>query len=135
MDEVYDGRDVSFDLGEIVRLTDLSKDQLFTLFQASTLDRLRGAIADVAGIVLRYGAPALRGDEATFKALSELRERESGAYMLKHELSSVRPQATEAWKNRQYATYVKLMAPLKHGLELHEVKKLEYAQRKVAELK
>ena len=120
-----------FYLGEIMELQGVRKNVGYTFIQASTKERVKRFVPEIAKYVKKFPVKVLQGDEDTLKKLRELQTQISQQYFKEMELSQIRQKGDKAWHERNYAEIVKLYEPVQSDLSPSEKMKLEYAKKKL----
>lgn len=130
LDDLYDGIERPFYLGEIIRFSDSKKKEDYPiLFQASTPERVVRLVPKMAGLTEKYTKYFFGGDKVCFKALSDFREKECDEYALKENLVRIRSAAKEAWNRKDYASVVALYEQVIDYITQLECKQLEYSRK------
>jgi hypothetical protein len=124
----------SFTLGEIIAMTNFEMGSNFRFYQATRPELIQNCVAETAGLVKGYSRAALIGDRNFFEGLSNIRSRISREYLKGMEMGRVRQDAEAAWREKNYEELVELYESVKGDLTPAEVKKLEYAKRKLADI-
>ena len=125
----------SFTLGEIIAMTDYDRGSSFHFYQAATPELIPKFVSETAEIVKAYSRSALIGDKSFFEGLGKVRSRISHEYLKSMEMGRVREEAEVAWHEKNYGQMVELYDAVKDDLTPSEVKKLEYAKRKLGDTK
>jgi hypothetical protein len=120
-----------FVLGEIIAMTDYDIGAKFCFYQATTPELIMKSVTQTAELVKAYARPALSGDRSFFEGLSKVRSRMSREYLKEMEMGRVRQEAEVAWREKHYEQLVELYEAVKDDLTPSEIKKLEYAMRKL----
>lgn len=120
-----------FSVWEIARLAGAPDVEERTFLQASTSDRVERLVPVLADTLRRYGALALRGDEAFYSRLRDLQSNESARFLAVGRLAWVREQVRTAWKKQDYGKVVELLDSVREHLSKADTKKLVYARKKL----
>jgi hypothetical protein len=123
----------SFTLGEIIAMTDYEKGSNFHFYQAATPELVQKFVSETAEIVKIYSRSALIGDKSFFEGLGKVRSRISREYLKSMEMGRVREEAEVAWRQKNYEHVIELYDDVKDDLTASEIKKLEYAKRKLTD--
>lgn len=119
-----------FSLSEIMGVAGFAlADRPF--FQASTEERLKATLEEIAQLLNRYGAIYLQGNTHAFGELAEQRQQDCDAYEQERRLKWMREAADKAWQNRDYKTIVGLYNEHKEHLTDAEAKRYQIALRQV----
>lgn len=122
---------VPFNLGEIIRSKGHSEEDVRTFFQVTSSDSLKKFVKELAGHLKAYAQDLFTGSDASFNSVADFRDKECKEYALETELRLMRNQLDIAWQNKDYKKVIDLLTPLKGELEQSELKKLNYALKKV----
>ena len=120
-----------YTLGEVMDLMGVREKLGFTFFQASTRERVQILVPKLAEYVRKYAGSMFEGNLQIFERLRDLRHKKSEEYMKEIFLSQIREEAERAWHKKDYAKLVELYDSMKDDLTFLEVKKLEYAQKRL----
>ena len=120
-----------YTLGEVMDLMGVRERLGFTFFQASTRERVQLLVPKLAEYVRKYARPIFEGNLQIFERLRDLRHKKSEEYRKEILLNQIREEAEKAWHKKNYAKLVELYDSMKNDLTLLEVKKLEYAQKRL----
>ena len=129
MDDFEGSRQVPFELGEVMRAEGISNENMS--FQVTTSDALRTFTCRLAEQLERCAHRVLTGDDSVFKSVSDLRNRECAKYATEKRLEQTKTAAESAWQSKEYRKVVELLSPVQEWLNPSEVKKLEYARKRV----
>jgi hypothetical protein len=124
---LFNGQEMEFNLGEIIKLKDVENREKYTLFQVSDQELLVSAISNLAELIDTYGAELLQGNQVDFSSLAMLRRSECDKYEVARKLEFVRSEVDEAWKAKDYKKVVQLYRSVDAHITLAEKMKLEYA--------
>ena len=120
-----------YTIGEVMDLVGIREKLKFTFFQASTQERVKTLVPKLAEYVREYAKPIFEGNTQIFEKLEELRSKKSDEYIKEMRLRRIREEAEKSWHKKDYAKLVELYNSMKDDLTLVEVKKLEYAQKRL----
>jgi len=115
-----------FSLGEVLGVAGLPLAQR-PFFQASTEERLKAALNEIAQLLVRYGLPFLQNDADAFVALTQQRRIDCDIYAQERDLRQIREAADNAWHVSDYRTVVKLYRDKREFLTATETKRYEIA--------
>jgi hypothetical protein len=73
----------------------------------------------------------LNGDLEMLEKVQALRKEKSDAYIKEMNLRPIREMADIAWRQRDYVKFVGLYSSVEDDLTSVELKKLEYARKKI----
>jgi hypothetical protein len=121
---------VSFSIAELLRLRGAEEADRFSLIQVTSPESLASFVEQLAKMLRTYGSDIILGNEEIFAELAEQRQREVKAFALEGKLRMARAQAERAWRNKDYATVVAVLAPLRSALTPSEIGKLEFAEKR-----
>jgi hypothetical protein len=88
------------------------------------------ALEELRGLMKRYAGSALDGDPKLFSALERERKSWSESYALDVLADQLRPQADEAFRQKDYARAADLYSRIRERLSPTEVKKLRVAEER-----
>jgi hypothetical protein len=118
-------------LSDILDLIGKAQEEGYTFFQASTQERVKKYIAQLAELVKKHAKNVLKGDSAVFENLRSIQARKSQEYLKEMNLSRIRPEANEAFRKRDYSRVIELLEPVRTELNPSELRKLGYARKHV----
>lgn len=102
------------------------------MFQASSPEGVWALMPKLAGLVRKYAAPFLRGDEEAYRRAGE-QMLEEGAFHAREEgLRLAREKAEAAWHAKDYKQVVSLYEPFQEDLTRSERMRLDYAKKQVS---
>jgi len=100
-------------------------------FQASTEDRLKAAVEQIADLFHQHGKRFLANDVELFRSLQQQMNKESCEYGLQKRLSWMRESAEKAWHEHDYKTVVDLYRKQLGNLTRSEAKRYKIALKHV----
>lgn len=100
-------------------------------FQAHEEDKIRSSLKKLADIVQKYGAKFLLGGLSTFAEIEAVEKAENTRVTDQYSLSGKRKRVEKAWDSGEYEKVVEIYETYKEKLTKLELKRLEYAKRKV----
>lgn len=124
-------RENPFTIGEILQLVNPQQYQVYRPYQATTSESVKKFLYELAHLVREYARPALLGDEEFFQQVHETRHQNSNKLLLSWELNRIRRDVEIAWREKNFKRVVEIYNPVKEHLTPAEMKKLEYARKKV----
>lgn len=120
-----------FYLNEVLELAGVLEKTGYTFLQASSAERVKRLVPQLAEYVEKYAASALEGNPHIFEKLAEIRHNNSERYMKEMRLNRVRPAANKAWRDKDYVELIRLYESIHEDLTAAESKKLEYSRKHV----
>jgi hypothetical protein len=120
-----------FSLGDILDLCSVREELGFTFLQASTEERVRRFVPQLAELARQYAGPVLKGEPDLFMRLREVQTAKSRRYLREAELRQLREQADRAWQEKQFPLIVKLYESMGDDVTRSEAAKLVYARKQV----
>ena len=140
--DVYHGRQ-SYEIGvgvtafgsryaisEIIRHIDPEAEKYFRYPATTTPEGVVTGLSELSSLMKRYGRSALDGDSELFSALERKRKLWSEEYALDVLVDQLRPQADEAFRQRDYAKSAELYSRIRERLSPAEIKKLGIAEER-----
>jgi len=106
-----------------------------TTFQASTSERVRRFLPQLADLLRRSGASVLGGAPSALRDLEERRSHRSEEWVKDHERQRVRRSAEAAWRGKDYEKVVSLYEGIASDLGPLERKRRAYAKRQLNDRK
>ena len=119
----------SFDFGDLLRCEVGSVEG--SSFQVTTSDALKKFTNLLAEKLERHGSRILVGDDSAFDLILKLRDQANLEYAREERLEQIRHSLEKAWRAKEYQKVVELLAPVQEWLTPSEVKKLEYARKRL----
>ena len=105
-------------------------DRYNRAIQAASEDVVRRFVHEMAGLVAKYGRPALSGDAKVFKNLALQAQARAEAYAQETKLAFARAQAETAWRKKDYTSVIAALTPMKEALTPSERKRLDLARKR-----
>lgn len=124
-------RGQTYSLQDVIRAIDPEFSVADCIVTPVSKDAIASAMRHLRELLIRFGAEALEGSAGFFSRLEESRTRWVDSYWLEARARTVRPQAEEAFRSRDYARVVELYGQIFSCLSKAELKKLEIAQGKL----
>lgn len=131
LQDLYNGQERPFSLNEILAHRNLNFGNINSAILASSQSVVESCLKKMASQLLIYGEDYLNNDIFAYRELIEQRERICKNYEIKTKLSFIRNDAKVAWRNRDFKKIIELFDPVKDELNESELKKLNYANKKV----
>ncbi|TMP32586.1 hypothetical protein [Pseudoalteromonas rubra] len=128
---LFNGQERPFSLNEVLRIHKLKEAGIHSAVQASSHEAVANCLTKMASQLSQYGSDLLSNDVFAYKRLAVQREKECNDYELQTKLLHIRSDAQTAWKNKDYKQVIALFEPVKDELSDAELKKLNYAQKKI----
>jgi hypothetical protein len=128
---VSDVREHSFTIGEILYMANPQVAENYHPYQATTAESVKKFVDELARLVKEYATPALQGDRLFFQRVSEIQLQRSDNLLRTWELNRMRKDVEAAWHQKDFKRVLELYEPLKAYLTPAELKKLEYARKRV----
>ena len=119
-----------FNIGEVARSKGYSEIDVVTFFQVTSRKSLEKFVKELANYLISYAQDLLDGSEERFNRVADFREKECDEYALERDLSYMRNQLDDAWKNKNYKKVIELLEPIESNLKQPELKKLSLALKK-----
>lgn len=140
--DVYHGRQ-SYEIGagvtsfgaryaisELIRAIDPEAAKQFHYAMVTTAEGVAAGLEDLSSLMERYGSAALHGDSQFFSMLEKQRKCWAEEYALDVLVEQLRPQADEAFLEKDYSTAVELYSRIRQRLSPAELKKLSFAEKR-----
>lgn len=119
---------LSFSLIDIYREANVPDAARRDFCQTTDYARVIQFLHETAILLNDYAQPVMRGEREAYQRLREDQSRAAAEYALKVNLSVHRRCAEDAWREKNFNEYVRLMQPYQGHLSTAERRKLEYAQ-------
>ena len=120
-----------FDLPEVLRSRGVAAEQQPAGYQTASDDVMRRLVAQMSRVLEQHGAALLSGDSLAWRELNALRDAECLDYAQRRDLGFARSKADAAWKKKDFPGVVAALSPLQALLSPVELKRLEYAGKKI----
>ena len=130
-----ESREFGFTLREIISVTDTEKGSAYRPPQITEPELITKHVSAISELVKQFAPLALVGDKDFFKRASDLQVKKSDEYLKTLELKRVRSEVDVAWRDKNYDQVLELYEAVKDDLTPSELKKLEYAKRKLGDTK
>lgn len=99
------------------------------VFQASSPERTRACIRDIAALLIQYGKDVLNGEASIYQRMGDVRRSHAERYTKTVVQEPVRRAAEEAWHGHDYRRACSLYASIEADLSTVERERLRYARR------
>ena len=121
----------SFTIGDILYLANRKIAETYRPYQVTNPESVKKFVNELAHLVKDYAMPALQGDHAFLQRVSEMQLQRSDDLLRGWELNRVRKNVESAWRERDFKRVIELYGPFEKYLSPAELKKLEFAKKKV----
>jgi len=124
---IKSGKIHGYGFGSLLRISNPEEFNNFKYPMTSEFEEVKKGLAEFADLLKVYGKKALRGDSNTFEKLQNDIDR------CRNEMNAsyVRPQASAAFREKDYKKAVQLYLSMETCLSASERKKLKYARKKL----
>lgn len=119
----------SFTSGDLLYLGSYEKWTDYKVYSGCSYDNLRTCLPKLAGLLKECGDDCLKGKFFVYEKILFEQTKDLNRWYKNQELAQAKKVAHEAWSNKDYAEFVKLLEPFTSRLTLSENKKLEYARK------
>ena len=99
------------------------------IYQTMNKDLLRESLADMAGLIHKYGDGLVRGAREAGRLVEAAHREEARKTTEYYTISPVKEKADAAWKRREYREVIALYASIESHLSSLERQRLDYARR------
>lgn len=123
---------IPYNLGEVMRQFNVPRSEERSYLQSSSLERIADFVNEACEALIEHCKPILVGDQVAFESVRSKRAGESKRYTLEIGLDSIRKEADEAWRAKDYAKYRGLLTGFESVLTESEKKKLEFSIAKAS---
>ena len=117
-------------ISEIIRHIDPEAEKHFRYPATTTPEGVVVGLDELSSLMKRYCRSALDGDSQLFSILESERKSWSEEYALDVLADQLRPQADEAFRQRNYAKSAELYSRIRDRLSPAEIKKLSIAEER-----
>ena len=121
---------VRYSIGEIIRQVDPDTAKRYRKYAATTPEGVVAGLGELSSLMKRYSRSALDGDQQFFSALENGRKLWSEEYALDVLSEQLRPQADEAFRQKDYSKAADLYSRIRTRLSPAELKKLILAENR-----
>ncbi len=119
----------TYSFSAILRLVDRQQAEQYRYYATHTAQGVVEGARQLAESFQRCLAAGILNDNQLFSRLKLQRQELTKNYALDVQLQQARRKTETAWHNKDYATVVKIMKPLRGSLSASEVAKLEFAEK------
>ena len=119
----------SFTSGDLLYLGSYGKWTDYKVYSGYSYDNLRTCLPKLAELLKECGDDCLKGKSFAYEKILLEQTKDLNRWHKNQELAQARKVAYEAWSNKNYAEFVKLLEPFISKLKLSESKKIEYARK------
>jgi hypothetical protein len=119
-----------YSMGEILDATDPEAGKTYRVFATTSSDEVVMGLKALSELMKQYGTAALQGAPQFFMVLAKQREQWSQDYARDTLARQLRPQAYEAFRQRDYSTAAELYNRIRDRLSSVETKKLALAEKR-----
>jgi len=120
-----------YSFSEIMRLGKCNPNEQYRKFCANNVDGVAIGVHELADRFRKRVDFEILYDKHSYSRLKELRKEWSKNYALKVELSQAREKSNEAWMKKDFYQFVEILTPLREHLSQLELRKFEYARKKI----
>jgi hypothetical protein len=120
-----------YSFSALLRLAHEESGKDYTKFAAHTLEGVATGVRRLANDFQRYIATGALKDGTLLSRLRQQREKLNREYALEVQLQQARRVIETAWPDRDYATVIRTLKPVRDLLSESEVAKLEFAEKHV----
>lgn len=113
----------------LIALASPEEAKRWQLVQASSREKIKSLVPQLAALLLQYGRGALRGDAEVFDEMKTVEELDAQRTTHGIEARQARRRAEAAWRAKNYSEVVSALAPIQEHLVPSELMKLDYAKR------
>ncbi|MCU7886524.1 MAG: hypothetical protein KZQ82_20230 [Candidatus Thiodiazotropha sp. (ex Lucinoma annulata)] len=118
---------VRYTISEIIKVSNPDFVDTFRYVTTNTPKGITKALEELSLLMRQFGELVLKGDTKFIGALSKQREQWSDDYALEVLAEQLRPQASEAFRQKDYSTAADLYSRIRDVLSTAELKKLNFA--------
>lgn len=125
------GQELKITLDSILRAKDVSLGTKSIILQASTEPSLNKCVKQLAGVIRENITEELLGKDDALTELFTVQERISDNYLRDMDLGYLRNKVASAWAKKDFQEVIDLYQLMINDLNPLEIKRLEYAKKKV----
>lgn len=118
----------SFDQGDLILLESCANWQ----WQPHYPNHMIGLVSEFARLLMECGTACLKGDEAVFVEMKNMRKQMVSEWYQQEKEKEVRKKALKAWKDKDYSTVVDSYEVIEDVLTKSEKMRLDYAKKKLS---
>ena len=119
-----------YSMGAIIRHSDPDTGKRYRNYAATTPEGVIAGLEELSALMKRYGRIVLDGDPKLFSTLESERRTWSEGYALGVLADQLRPQADQAFRQKDYAKSAELYSRIRERLSPAEIKKLSIAEER-----
>lgn len=119
-------------LSRLIALASPEEAKRWQLVQASSREKIKSLVPQLAALLLQYGRGALRGDAEVFDQMRTAEELDAQGTTHDLHMRQARRRAEDAWGAKNYSEVVAALAPIQEHLTPSELMKFDYAKRHCA---
>ncbi len=119
---------VRYSIGEIIRHADPDTAKRYRNYVATTPEGVVVGLGELSSLMQRYSRSVLDGDRQFFSVLENQRKLWSEEYAFDVLFEQLRPQADEAFRQKDYSKAADLYSRIRKRLSPAELKKLSLAE-------
>ncbi len=118
---------VRYSIARIIEVSDPGAYEQFRYAMMTTPEGVAAAIKELGSLLKRYGNDVLHGDSQFISTLEKQGEQNAEKLALDSLAYQLRPQASEAFRQKDYLTAADLYSRIRKCLSTAELKKLSFA--------
>ncbi len=126
-----DDPEMSFSLGEILKLAEVAEEEGYTHLQASDWHGMEKCLQRLAELSRKYLPDYLNNEATSFLKLSNFRGRECDNFEREAKLRDVRRKAQVEWAGKNYLGVYRLYKEIELYLNKAEKLKLDFSKKKL----
>lgn len=119
-----------YEISEIIYAVDPKTGKNFHYTATTTQEGVVSGLEKLSLLMKRYGIEAIEGDSKFFSMLENQRKLRAEEYAIDVLAEQLRPQADEAFRQRNYSKAAELYSLIKQRLSQTEIKKLNFAEQR-----
>jgi hypothetical protein len=125
----------NYSMSELIRLREYEKAKNYRNPIATSEQTMRTAIFAQAEKLMMYGQRVFKGESKVWQELKQQRQNWSKEYAMDIMQSQVRQEVENYFHKKDYKRVIELLSRIEGRLTSVELKKLEYAKKKIIESK
>jgi len=119
----------TYSFSEILLLVDAKRADHYRNYTAHTADGVAEGVSQLADLFHQCISAGILNDGRLFSRLKLQKKKIAKKYALDVEMRQARRKSEIAWREKDYATVVNTLKPLRSALTAVEVRKLEFAEK------
>ncbi|MCB1984645.1 MAG: hypothetical protein H6936_06935 [Burkholderiales bacterium] len=123
------GNSQSYSVSELIRLSDPEAAKKYKNYAAHSPDGVKAGVKRLSVLLKKYADNFLNGTPCIFAKLSEQGKELIEEFAAEVLLRQVRPEAEEAFRNKDFVKAARLYASIESELSAAERKKLAYSRK------